>query len=659
MKRLTLVCIVAAAVALVSCAPGEQSSNENAEPFETYTMEQFLKTTSVGGGSFSPEESKLLVHSNETGIFNVYSLDIATGEMTQLTDSEDTTFAVAYLPEDERFFFRRDDGGNEIHHLFIQDLEGNVTELTEGENTRELFYGYAHDMNSFFTGNNGRDQRFMDVYEWDLEELKPVMFYENKDGLNLSGISRDKRYLALVKTNTRFDSDLYIFDREGGGEPKQIIEHEGDVNQFFAAFTPDGKSMLYLTDQGSDWLYLMSYDLETGEHTEMMRPEKWDIAFVYYSYNGTYRVIGINENSVNRLIIENLETGENLEIPGLPEGNITGVNFSMSEKLMRFFVVDDNNPSNLFVYNLESGEVKQLTDNLNPEINPAHLVEAELIELTARDGLEFSGYLYKPKMASAENKVPALLWIHGGPGGQSGPYYSASKQFMANHGYAVFDLNYRGSSGFGRTFSMADDQKHGKEPLWDCIDAKDWLKENVDWVDGEKIGILGGSYGGYMTMAALAFEPDEFAIGVNIFGVTNWVRTLKSIPPWWESMRLALYREIGNPETQEEMLYEISPLFHADKITKPVIVLQGANDPRVLQVESDEMVQAIRHGGGVVEYVLFDDEGHGFSKNENRIRGWNTVLEFANTYLKGQGPEAEAEAAEEATDEPTAEGEEQ
>jgi len=228
--------------------------------------------------------------------------------------------------------------------------------------------------------------------------------------------------------------------------------------------------------------------------------------------------------------------------------------------------------------------------------------------------------------------------IHGGPGGQSRPTYNPSKQFLANHGYAVFDLNYRGSSGFGRSFSMADDQKHGREPLWECVDAKNWLAKNVDWIDPEKIGILGGSYGGYMVMAALAFEPEEFAVGVNIFGVTNWVRTLKNIPPWWESQKFALYRELGNPETQEDMLYEISPLFHADQITRPVIILQGANDPRVLQVESDEMVEAIRSKDGIVEYALFDDEGHGFSKTANRIRGWNAILEFADKYLKGNSP---------------------
>ncbi len=625
-------------VVLLPAACSSQVAEDREVPFQTYTIDQFLETTSVGGGFFNSDETRLLVHSNETGIYNAYSIDISTGEKTPLTQSEtESIFVMGYMPDSEAFLYTADKGGNEINHLFLQGADGNVKELTEGEETRELFFGFAHDLKSFFSGNNGRDSRFMDVYEWDLETLEPELIYENQDGLDFSGLSRDKRWMTLQRTHNDFDSDLYLVDREGnGGGPEMISIEEGEINHYSATFTPDNSTLLYLTDRDSDWLYLMSYDLETGERTEVFRPDKWDVSYVSYSHNGKYRIIGVNENAVTRLIITDVETGRELEFPNMPEGDVTGVAFSRSEKLMRFYLVNDDAPSNLFLYDLEKGNLKQLTDNLNPDIDQGHLVSSELVTMEARDGLEFYGYLYKPIEASAGNKVPALLMIHGGPGGQSRPMYNASKQFMVNHGYAIFDLNYRGSSGFGRTFSMADDQKHGREPLWDCIDAKDWLKANVDWIDPDKIGILGGSYGGYMVMAALAFEPEEFAVGVNLFGVTNWVRTLKSIPPWWESFKFALYRELGNPETQEDMLREISPLFHAENITRPVIVLQGANDPRVLQVESDEMVEAVRKNGGTAEYVLFDDEGHGFSKTANQIRGWNAVLEFTDKYLKGE-----------------------
>jgi dipeptidyl aminopeptidase/acylaminoacyl peptidase len=178
-----------------------------------------------------------------------------------------------------------------------------------------------------------------------------------------------------------------------------------------------------------------------------------------------------------------------------------------------------------------------------------------------------------------------------------------------------------------------DDRKHGEADLDDCVAAKNFLA-GTGYVDPDKIGIIGGSYGGYMVLAAMAFRPEDFAVGVDLFGISNWVRTLESIPPWWESFREALYVEMGDPATDKDRLYRISPLFHAENIRRPLMVLQGANDPRVLQQESDEIVEAVRKNGVPVEYVLFDDEGHGFRKKENRIKGYKAVRDFLDTYLK-------------------------
>jgi dipeptidyl aminopeptidase/acylaminoacyl peptidase len=259
------------------------------------------------------------------------------------------------------------------------------------------------------------------------------------------------------------------------------------------------------------------------------------------------------------------------------------------------------------------------------------------------DGLEIPAIYYKPKLASSKNKVPALVWVHGGPGGQSRVGFRSLIQYLVNHDYAVIAVNNRGSSGYGKTFYKMDDQNHGDKDLKDCIWAKKWLQEQ-DYIDPDRIGIIGGSYGGYMTMAAMTFTPDEFNVGVNIFGVTNWLRTLKSIPPWWGSFRDALYQEMGNPHTADSVrLYEISPLFHAHQVKNPIMVLQGANDPRVLQIESDEIVEAVRENGVYVEYVIFPDEGHGFAKTENRIKGYGQILDFLDVYLKGESLELPTE----------------
>jgi dipeptidyl aminopeptidase/acylaminoacyl peptidase len=240
--------------------------------------------------------------------------------------------------------------------------------------------------------------------------------------------------------------------------------------------------------------------------------------------------------------------------------------------------------------------------------------------------------LYKPHQASADNKVPALVLVHGGPGGQSRIGYRALIQYLVNHGYAIYAINNRGSSGYGKTFEGLDNRAHGKGDLDDCVWSKKLLVE-TGYVDESKIGIIGGSYGGYMVLAALTFRPEEFNVGVNLFGVSNWVRTLQSIPPYWESLKAALEKEMGDFD-DEEYLKSISPLFHADKIVKPMIVLQGANDPRVLKVESDEIVEAAKNNGVPVEYVVFDDEGHGFLKKENKQKGYEAILKFLDKYLK-------------------------
>jgi dipeptidyl aminopeptidase/acylaminoacyl peptidase len=249
------------------------------------------------------------------------------------------------------------------------------------------------------------------------------------------------------------------------------------------------------------------------------------------------------------------------------------------------------------------------------------------------DKLEVPALLYKPHGASAAHKVPAVVWVHGGPGGQTRVGYSPDLQYLLNHGYAVLAVNNRGSSGYGKTFFHMDDRRHGEVDLKDVVYGRRYL-EGLDWVEKSQVGILGGSYGGYMVCAALAFEPDAFNVGIDIFGVTNWLRTLESIPPWWASFRDSLYAELGDPKTDRERLRRISPLFHAKNIKKPLLVVQGANDPRVLKVESDEMVQAVRDNGVPVEYIVFPDEGHGFRKKENRIKAAEAYRKFLDRYLK-------------------------
>jgi len=258
-----------------------------------------------------------------------------------------------------------------------------------------------------------------------------------------------------------------------------------------------------------------------------------------------------------------------------------------------------------------------------------------VVRFTARDGVTIPNILWKPHQATPAAKAPAIVFVHGGPGGQTGRGYDPITQYLANHGYVVLGINNRGSSGYGKKFYADDDKKHGREPLWDCVDARTFLS-TLPYVDAKRVAIVGGSYGGYMVLAALSLQPDAFDVGVDLFGISNWVRTLESIPAWWEAQRTALYAEMGDPKADRQMLFDVSPLFHADKIKKPLLVLQGANDPRVIKAESDDIVAAVRKNRVPVEYIVFPDEGHGFSKKKNQIEGYGAILRFLDQHLKGR-----------------------
>ncbi|HYH46564.1 MAG TPA: S9 family peptidase, partial [Thermoanaerobaculia bacterium] len=321
-------------------------------------------------------------------------------------------------------------------------------------------------------------------------------------------------------------------------------------------------------------------------------------------------------------------------LPELPDADLGGVEISRDGKSLVFYSASSA-PQELFVRDLASGQTRQLTRSLGAGIDPAHLVPGKVARFKSYDGVEVAGILYKPHHASPQSKVPAVVWVHGGPGGQSRIGYQPNVQFLVNHGYAVYAVNNRGSSGYGKTFYAMDDRKHGEADLDDCVASKKMLID-TGWVDPDRIAIGGGSYGGYMVLAALAFRPKEFAAGIDFYGVSNWVRTLSVMPPDWGSTREAMHKEIGHPEKDAERLRRISPLFHADRIERPLLVIQGVNDRAVIKVESDEMVENVRKKGVPVEYLLFENEGHGLRTKESQARAYTATVAFLDKYLKGK-----------------------
>ena len=599
-----------------------------------YSIEQFSQSNRVGGGSFSDDETKLLVSSDESGIFNVYEIDIASGEKKQKTFSDkESFFAIDYLPGANQILYSADKGGNELSHIYLMKEDGITTDLTPGENEKASFAGWSKDKKSMYFTSNKRNPQFFDFYKMNIESWESEMLYQNDNGINISDISEDETWFAFSQIITTSENKLFLTNRINNS----TIELSEIPGSYYASgFSKDNKYFFYITDVDKEFSYLVKYGIETKEK-EVLFETKWDVMYSYLSENERYRVIAVNEDGKNILFIKDLINNSDIYFSEVEDGDIKAVSFSESEEKMRLTIGTSKSPNDIYVYNIANKKLKKLTETLNPEINPDDLVTAEVVRYSSFDGLEIPAIYYKPLNATQRDKVPALIWVHGGPGGQSRTGYSPLIQYLVNHGYAILAVNNRGSSGYGKTFFKMDDLNHGDKDLKDCIWGKKWL-QTQDHIDAEKIGIMGGSYGGYMTMAAMTFTPDEFNVGVNIFGVTNWLRTLQSIPPYWESFRNALYKEMGDPTTADSVrLYNISPVFHAHKVKNPVMVLQGANDPRVLKIESDDIVAGIEANGITVEYVVFDDEGHGFRKKENKIEGYGKILTFLETYLKGEG----------------------
>jgi dipeptidyl aminopeptidase/acylaminoacyl peptidase len=626
------------------CLIGAQATPKKAARApKQYTIEQFYATTSVRDASFSADEKRVLFSSNQTGVFNVYSVSSAGGAPTPLTASTtDTTYAVSYFPNDDRVLYTRDQGGNELNHLYVREADGKERDLTPGEKLKARFRDWTGDRAGFWVETNERDARYFDLYRYDTKTYERTLVYKNDTGYSIGAISGDTKWVALVKPKTTSDSDIYLWSA-ATNETKHITPHEGQADHSPEDFDPVSGALYYTSNAGSEFMRVRKYDVATGRHEDVEKTD-WDVLYTAFSKNGKYRVTGINEDGRTVIRIRDMQTGQPVALPKLPEGDITSVRIADSEKRMSFYVNGDRSPSDLYVFELGGKGAVRLTDSLSKDIDADDLVDSQVVRFKSFDGMVVPSIFYKPHQASVTSKVPALVWVHGGPGGQTRKGYSATIQYLVNHGYAVLGINNRGSSGYGKTFYVADDKKHGKEPLWDCVEGKDYLA-GLPSVDGDRIGIIGGSYGGYMVLAALAYKPEEFAAGIDIFGVANWLRTIESIPKWWESFRLALYQEMGDPEKDREMLREISPVFHADKIRRPLLVLQGANDPRVLKAESDDIVAAVKKNGVPVEYIVFPDEGHGFTKKKNQIEGYGAILKFLDKYLKGQSSPAPAPAA--------------
>jgi dipeptidyl aminopeptidase/acylaminoacyl peptidase len=606
---------------------------EKVKDIPLYSIEQLQHNLSIRGAAFNKDETKLLTNHNGTGIFNLYELSIADTSFKPLTRSvKESFYAMDYVPGTDNFIYAADQGGNENYHLYlIHAGDSAVTDLTPWPKSTNNFAGWSEDKKALYVLSNKRDPRFLDLWKLDTADWKSTLLYKNDSGYASVLLSKSGKWLALTKSGTTNKNDLYLLNRKTNQFKRISNDHEANWN--IEAFEKNDSIMYFTTNDGNEFAYLVKYNLNT-DSSQKLFSTNWDVSGMNLSENEKYHTLTINEDGKNKVLLYDHITGKPIDFPVIADGYVQGVQFSRTGRNMLLTVGSSRSPDNLFVYNFDSKDLKQLTRTLNQAIDPADLATAEVIRFKSFDGLDIPAIWYKPLQASPDHKVPALVWVHGGPGGQSLVNFSNQIQFLVNHGYAVLAVNNRGSSGYGKAFYKMDDKKHSEGDLEDCVYGKKWLASQT-FIDSNKIAIEGGSYGGCMVLTALAFYPNEFKAGVDLFGVANWLRTLRSIPPYWESARKALYDEMGDPNGPDSvMLKRTSPLYNYEKINKPLIVFQGSNDVRVLPVESEEIVAGVKKNGVPVEYVVYPNEGHGFTKKEDQNTTANRTLAFLDKYVK-------------------------
>lgn len=651
------VLLPATGLLMVACDVEKSEVDSNAE-LHSYTTEVFFDSNTYGlahggGHAFSADGTRLIINSDQSGVFNAYALYLEDGRTEPLSESEDNSvFGVSWFPDDDRVLLTGDVGGNEHNSVFVREPDGTLHDLlppgeyeVAGQQSGLRFEAWQDDGEAFFLSSTERDPQIADIYRYDAETYEREMVFQNSRELPFPtrgfNISPDGRWLALDFHHTRYDFDIYLVDLHSQNREPELILTSGDEEVVYRGigFTPDSNKLIYGSDEEGEFFQAWTYDMESGESEQLIETD-WDITStrtgvdsgVTYSPDGRYRVEIVNADSRNEVTITDLTNGEPVDLSFLPEGMISSTRFAPDGNTLAIELERDTRPTDIFVVDLQEHTSRRLTEALNPEINEAHLVVSEVVRFKSYDDLEIPGLMYRPHQASAANPVPAMVWVHGGPGAQSRQGYNPVFQYLVNQGYAIYAINNRGSRGYGRTFREMDRRRHGEADLGDVVAAREFL-ESYDWIDRERIGVMGASYGGYLTLSAMTFHPEVYDVGISIVGFSDFAHNISQ--GGWRLPRLpAAYDEMGHPEEDREELDSKSPLFYADRIARPLFVAAGANDVRVPIEQNDRIVEAARENGVEVEYLVFEDEGHGFRKRENRITAVEAYLEFLDHHLK-------------------------
>ena len=633
--------ILAATALLAFLYPlGRVGAQTSTSP-EPFGIERYLNIRSATSSALSPTGDQIAFLTNISGTPQVWMVSAQGGWPDQMTFFPDRVDFVSWSPDGSGLMFGKAIGGDENAQLYWMAPDGSqIRALTSEPKVRHNFGGWSHDGKKISYASNQRNRDFFDIYVMDVATGNSQLVYQ-QDGSNAPvAWSDDGRRLVVSHANEllSLDNDLYLVEI-ATKTATHLTPHEGAAQFSDVRFMPDGHSLMFTTDDKREFQSLAQMDL-ASRRVDILDDTQWDIAGIEVSDNGGMLAYTLNREGFSELYVRRLNTDGKplitaLGPKGMPvklpaKGVVGGLSFSRDgSRLAIVFNGARFNPD-VWIYDLQTRSLKQVTKSSRAGIPQSSFVEPELIHYKTFDERMIPAWYYRPRSTTKNSALPVIVSVHGGPEGQALPTFSATDQYFLARGYAILVPNVRGSTGYGKTYTHLDDVQKREDSVKDLAAAVDWLKSSGD-ADPKRIAVMGGSYGGYMVLAAVTLYPEIWSSAVELFGIANFETNLKRTSGYRRKLR---EREYGTLEKDLEFLRSISPIYKVDRIRAPLFVLQGKNDPRVPYTESEQIVKALRERNRPVEYILFEDEGHGFVKLNNRLFMYPKIVEFLDKYMK-------------------------
>jgi len=567
---------------------------------------------------------------------NVFVQPVGGGEPRRLTDATKRDLAGYFWAAKDQIVYLQDDGGDENFHLFAINADGtNRQDLTPFPGVRVgVVDDLRDDEDHLLISMNKRDARVFDVFRLNTRTGAMELVAENPGSVSDWVTDHDGKVRAAVQTDGVNTELLYRATEEEPLKKVLVTDFRESVSPLF--FTFDNKELYAASNLGRDKTAIVRLDPATGKELELIfeHPEVDTSALLASDKRKVITAAAFTRDRQEYHFFDewrrDLQKKLEEKLPGV-EVALSSMNLDEDKFIVRSH--SDRTRGAFWFYDTKTDELRKLAD-VSPWLDENQMAAMKPVRVTARDGLVLPGYLTLPPGVEPKN-LPAVLLVHGGPWARDDWGFDGGAQFLANRGYAVLQINFRGSTGYGRAFWEKGFKQWGKTMQDDVTDAARWIvSEGI--ADPKRIAIYGGSYGGYAALAGMAFTPGVYAAGISFVGPSNLFTLLETVPPYWEPMRKMNYEMIGDPEKDKELLTAASPLFSADKIQSPLLIAQGANDPRVKKAESDQIVEALKTRGVDVPYIVRENEGHGFANEENRMYFYRAVERFLAKHLGGR-----------------------